>query len=385
MSAEEAVARLRGGFPETPLTARRIAKATESTGCLRRKALDAAAVDTTKLANLITGRTDRQSPFAITRQGAFERQVIGDNTGMSKVVALGREHLGVPPEYVGVVDLSEANLRTENAVVTPEIRALKTRHAFRRLLGGDDNGVELIRSPLLSLKVGERIAWLEPDVVALAAAGKIHVVAIRSFPLIDGNADFGLASQTIVEAAVQVMALRQLAVELRFDPAQVSDDVMIVLPDNVSLSPIAKVVSTNSAMKRLTRAIAAEAAILDEIPDSESLQPLPELPKKDADTATTEAAGREAHAAIARLPFRFRDSCSTCPMYRVCRSDAESQDLTVRLGTTVAETVGSIPTVGQAWDLITGVIAPETEGQAAVVNDMQSALRAVQRVQGIGA
>lgn len=385
MTGEEAVARLRGGFPETALTARRIAMSTESPGCVRRKSLDAAGVDTTKLASLINGRADRQSPFVITRQAAFERQVIGENDGMSRVLALAREHLGIPAHLVGVVDLSEASLRGENVKVTAEMRVIKTRHEIKRLLEENEEEVELIRSPLLKLTVGSRTAWLEPDVVALASAGRIHILEIRSFPLIDGNADLDLASRTVMEAAVHVMTMRQLAVELGFGPDRISSQALIVLPDNLSLAPTAKVVDTSRALTRLARALEAESAILDEVAGIELIDPLPALPAKDASFSEQKEAASKARAAISRLPFRFRDGCNACPMFRVCRVDAEAQGLAVRLGTNVAQAVGSIETVGRAWDLITGLTAPVTEGEAAVVNDLQAALRAVERVQGIGA
>jgi hypothetical protein len=386
MKGEETVARLRGGFPESPLTARRIAMSTESPGCVRRKSLDAAGVDTTKLANLITGRDDRQSPFAITRQALFERQVIGDNDGMSKVLALARTNLGVPDDLVGVVDLSEAALRGEGAVVTDELRARKTRHAIKRLLGGStDDGVELIRSPLLRLTVGNRVAWLEPDVVALASAGKIHVLEIRSFPLIDGSADTGLTSQTIMQAAVHVKTLRQLAVELGFDEEQISDQVMIILPDNLSLAPTAKVVSATVALQRLERALQAEADTLDTMEMLQDIEPLPALPPKNADRAVREAAGLAARTAVRQLPFRFRDGCVSCPMFKVCRSDADSADLAVRLGSNVSGAVGSITTVDRAWALITGVEQPTSVSETAVVHDLQAALRTVERAQRLGA
>lgn len=59
---------------------------------------------------------------------------------------------------------------------------------------------------------GQRV-YLEPDLIAFQLAGRFHVVEIKSFAVIDGQADASKVSAAATQAAVYVLAMRQLLTE----------------------------------------------------------------------------------------------------------------------------------------------------------------------------
>ena len=63
---------------------------------------------------------------------------------------------------------------------------------------------------MLRLQVGGHLAYLEPDVVAFQAGGRFHVVEIKSFAVIDGQADEESVAAAAMQAAVYVLALQDL-------------------------------------------------------------------------------------------------------------------------------------------------------------------------------
>ena len=58
--------------------------------------------------------------------------------------------------------------------------------------------------------VGGHLAYLEPDVVAFQVGGRFHVVEIKSFAVIDGQADEESVAAAAMQAAVYVLALQDL-------------------------------------------------------------------------------------------------------------------------------------------------------------------------------
>ena len=88
-----------------------------------------------------------------------------------------------------------------------ELRHVRTRQG---LTGPDYAPRTLFDHPLLRLRVGGRHAYLEPDLIALRLDGSFHVIEIKSFPIIDGQADPGKVAAAAIQSAVYVRALRDL-------------------------------------------------------------------------------------------------------------------------------------------------------------------------------
>src|SRR6185369_9220815 len=90
----------------------------------------------------------------------------------------------------------------------------------------------LFDHPLLQVDVGGRAAFLEPDLITFQLNGRFHVVEIKSFAIIDGQADGGKVAAAVTQAAVYVLALRQLLKEFGYGPETVADEVVLVCPEN---------------------------------------------------------------------------------------------------------------------------------------------------------
>ena len=85
---------------------------------------------------------------------------------------------------------------------------------------------------MLRLQVGGHRAYLEPDVVAFQINGKFHVIEIKSFAVIDGQADEESVAAAAMQAAAYIVALQDLLTAESLPAAAVSTDVILVTPEN---------------------------------------------------------------------------------------------------------------------------------------------------------
>lgn len=363
----------RGDFPTATLNARRIAAALEAPGCQRRTILEAAVTNIEKLAVLITGNEiDRQSPFAIARGNQFESKVT--ENGMAIVLALVRENLGLQISEARQKDLSAANVRLEFPGTPPgrplnERRGLLTKQYVEQMLRNPEYAINLLRHAMTTLNFGGEMAYLEQDVLAFTVRGRIHVVEIKSYPKIDGRADPTKTSATVRQAAVYVLSLQELVRSIGASPDAVDTNVLIILPENLSFNATATVVDTAVHVLRLRRqlnAVPQTAHILAGLPPGTQLPPLPRSNSRE-DLAPARAAAREA---LSLLPRRFGDGCVSCPLFRFCREEAESERSVSRLGIQVAGACGSISTVDAALDLAAGRRDPSDAGEAAAAEHL---------------
>ncbi|RSM38935.1 hypothetical protein DMB66_58675, partial [Actinoplanes sp. ATCC 53533] len=178
--------------------------------------LDAAGVDKEQLARHVGFPAKfGQSQFAITRGNAFEAQVKAN--AFAELIRLLRETLGLELNEVGQTDLEEVGGNTSQ-----EMRHIRSR---QKLTGAAADGEStFFDHPLLTLDVGGNTVYLEPDLVAFHHNGKFHVVEIKSFAVIDDQADGGKVAAAATQSAVYVLALRRL---LGADDA-VSHEVVLV-------------------------------------------------------------------------------------------------------------------------------------------------------------
>ena len=252
-------------------------------------------------------------------------------------------------------------------------RAALTKHHIERMLSGDDDAHNVLRHPLTRLRIGGRDAWLEQDVLAFAVAGHLGVVEIKSFPAIDGRADPDKVAAALRQSAVYVLSVQALAAELGFGPNAVSTTVLLILPHNLSFTtPVGQPADVAMQMARLRRQIAAVpdvASILESLPDGLAL---PALPGKYAPAAEVEHARSAAADVVAAIPARFGNGCTGCPMFKVCRGEAERQRLVNRLGNDVANSCGSVTTIDRALALADGRATGRTEAERAVADVLAS-------------
>ncbi|MEV6489617.1 hypothetical protein AB0M20_13475 [Actinoplanes sp. NPDC051633] len=338
--------RLRGESPRKRHNARTIAALTGNPGCTRRAVLDAAGVDKPHLAERIgfPGRFG-QSRFALARGNGFEAMLkAGGGT-------LLLEALGFPALKVGYDDLGADADET-----------LAERHARTRDLLGDAAGAALIDHPLLTLDVAGQRVFLEPDLIAFQRAGRLQVVEIKSFAIVDGQADSAKVSAAATQAAVYVLALRSLLSSLGQDPALVDHEVVLVCPENFSLRPVAVVLDVRKQLATLRRQLARMASV------DTLVAALP--PDLSFDLALSP---ERLTAALGQVSARYAPEClSACELAAYCRHEAAGT--TGALGRPVRDALGGVESVTEVLALAGGA-RPASEEQAEAAAMLRTAAR----------
>ena len=343
-----ALDRLRGPGPGKRHNARTIAALTANPGCDRRAVLDAAGVDKPRLAEHIGfPGSFGQSRFALARGNGFEAMLKAGGG------ALLLQTLGIPGP-VGYDDLGEDADDT-----------LAARHARTRELLADGSGAALIDHPLLTLEVAGQRVFLEPDLIALQVEGRLQVVEIKSFAIIDGQADSASVSAAAVQAAVYVLALRRLLTSLGHDEQLATHDVVLVCPENFSLRPMAVVLDVRKQLATLRRQLTRLAAV------SELVASLP--PTVSFDLALPPAA---LVAALGEVSARYAPEClSACELGVFCRQEAAGT--TSALGRPVRDALGGIEAVAEVLAFAEGRREPaEDQAEAAALLRTAARLRA---------
>jgi hypothetical protein len=338
---EARLARVRGQAQQPcSHNARTIAALATNPGCRRRQLMDAAGIDKQRIAAYLGHPAPfGQSTFAITRGNSFEAQVKAD--GAAELLRLLREHLNLDIPQAHYDDLNDVGGNT-----SPGLRHAETKNRLANAAAGTGT---MFDHPLLTLGVGGHHAYLEPDLIAFQLNGKYHVIEIKSFPVIDGQADPDKVAAAAIQSAVYVLALRQATT------GDVADEVILVCPENFSNRPVATSIDVRKQLTVLTRQLARLARIddlLDILPCNLTFDLDPDsagVPRrKPADLAE----------AIQEIDARYAPEClSTCEMCFFCRDEAAGQ--TAALGKQVREDLGGIEHVATVLSVARGTLQPE--------------------------
>ncbi|WP_051940494.1 hypothetical protein [Phaeacidiphilus oryzae] len=299
--ARAALARLRGDAAPHPLDARALAALAANPGCARRAVLDAAGLDKSAIAaSLGAPAPFGQSPFAITRGLAFERQLLADDGSIlvDLLATLLADPAAAPsPETVRV---TAPPLPGKDS--GPATREARTRQALDHAAPGEWT---VLYHPTLSLDVAGAPAYLEPDALVVRPDGRWTVVEIKSFPILDGTADPAKVGAAARQAAVYLLALDSPAADQRF---------LLVCPRDFGNRPTGSLIDlrrelgvTRRQLERLTRI-------------EELLAPLPEDAVLDpgADPARLTAS-------VEAIPAAYTPDClSTCDLAFHCRDRARA-------------------------------------------------------------
>ncbi|MBB2947910.1 hypothetical protein FB565_007681 [Actinoplanes lutulentus] len=332
---------LRGPAKAKRHNARTIAALTGNPGCSRRAVLDAAGVDKVKLGEQLGfPGSFGQSRFALSRGNAFEAMLKADDCELLRSVLGASSSLAY--QDLGASSVDDRHAQTVKAIAGAR--------------------AALIDHPLLTLDVAGQTVYLEPDLVAYANQGRLQVVEIKSFAIVDDQADSAKVSAAAVQAAVYVLALRELLTRLGQDPMLVSHEVVLVCPENFSLSPKAVVLDVRkqlSTLRRQLSRLSSVSSLIAELPDFVSF-----------DVTLEPAALVEA---LGHIEPRYAPEClSACELSVYCRHEAAGG--TAVLGRTVREALGGIESVDEVLALAEGRQAP-TEDQAESAALLQAALR----------
>lgn len=343
--------RIRGAAAPRNHNARTIAALTSNPGCARRAMLDAAGIDKARIASYVEFPAPYgQSQFAITRGNAFESQVKAN--GGAELLRLLRERLGLPIPEVAYDDLTDVGGNDGR-----EVRHARFRTMLDRAAAGSADAGTIFDHPLLRLSIGGQWVYLEPDLVAFQYRGTFHVVEIKSFAVIDGQADSAKVAAAAVQSAVYVLALRRLLAELGHDPERVSHDVVLVCPENFSNRPTATRVDVRKQLGVLERQLSRLTridSIVDALPADLTFDLL-----VDADGTPTRPVS-DVVEALHGVDARYAPEClSTCELSYFCRSEARGA--TASLGRTVREELGGVESVDTALALAAGTLTPSDE------------------------
>ena len=338
---------LRGALPTRNHNARTVAALAANPGCARRGVLDAAGIEKSELAARLgfPARYGR-SPFAIGRGNVFEARVKAD--GGRELRRLLAETLGANPDGGPLVDVEGTHARP-----TREERVTRTRAAVASAASGGPDACAILDHPLLPLDVAGQSAYLEPDAMACRVGGRLYVVEIKSFAIIDGSADPGKLASAARQAAVYVLALRRLARELGFDQDIVATDVVLVCARDFSNRPVAAVLDVRRELATATRR-------LDRLADVEDL--FAALPEGITFDVGPEGSADELGDRVGQVPAAYVPDClSACELALYCRSEARacgSGGTVGTLGTSVRGALGGIADIGTAIALADGTREP---------------------------
>ncbi|MET8062564.1 hypothetical protein [Micromonospora sp. NPDC005313] len=349
------LAAIRGGGAASRHNARTIAALTTNPGCARRAVLDCAGVDKQRLAAYIDYPARfGQSQFAITRGNAFEAQVKAN--GCAQLLQLLRERLDLEIPEVSYDDLESVAGRESQDVRYARSRALLTRAAAQA-----DGAGTLFDHPLLRLEVAGQQAYLEPDLIAFQHDGQFHVVEIKSFAVIDGQGDPGKVAAAAIQAAVYVLAMRELLGEAGHDPQIVSHDVVLVCPRDFSNQPMAVQVDVRKQLAVLRRQLSRMTridALLAGLPATLSFDFAPD----ERGVPTRSPASLV--AALEAVEARYSPEClASCELAYFCRHEARG--CTAALGKSARDEVGGIERVETALAIARSQLAPAEDQQEA--------------------
>jgi hypothetical protein len=361
--------RLRGPALAKNLTARAISALAANPGCARRALLDASGADKQKVAARAGHPAPfGQSGFAIARGSAFEAQV--KENGAAELLALLREHLDLDIGEARYAELGDTGDGESN-----EARYQRTRRLLTGAYPGGagpssaDPGAAMLDHPLLRLEVGGRYAYLEPDLLAFAAGGQFHVVEIKSFAVIDGQADPAGVAAAAIQSAVYVLALRGLL----GDDAAVHHETLLVCPENFSNRPVVASLDVRKQLTVLKRQLSRLARIedlLDLYPDDLTFDLDP-----DPGTGAPRRPPAQLRAAIQAVDASYAPEClSNCELCYLCRDEA--QGTTGALGKQVREDLGGVERVDTALRLARGAEPSPETAEAAERLRTAAALRA---------
>lgn len=343
---------LRGSAPRLTYSARSLAALENNPRCTLRAVLDASGSNKTKIAAHVGYAAPfGQSSFAITRGNTFEAMV--KDNGCAELLRVLRETLELTLPEVGYKDLNDVG-----GDGRPEVRHVRTKQLLVQAALGLGDGT-LYDHPMLRLRVGGHAVFLEPDLVAFRIDDRFHIVEIKSFPIMDGQADSVQVRSATTQACAYIIALRAMLAAAGIGPEAVSDTIVLVAPKDFTNRPTAVFVDARKQVAALTRQLARIERIGDLV------QLLPEDLTFDLaadETGRPHRSVQELTEALDRVPATYRPDClNHCEMAFYCRARARACGSLDTLGPAVREQLGGIDTVTMALGLARGQLTPNDD------------------------
>jgi hypothetical protein len=314
-----------------------------------------------------------QSQFMFERGRMFERLVKQDagdgHCRYGPLIELLREHLGFQAP-----DARVANLRQQLGA-DMDARAKRTRQLLREMADGRDGAANVVDGAVLQATVAGMVANYEADGLAFRLGGQLRVVEIKSFPVVDGRADEVALAAALDQGALYILLVRLALDAEGLDPELVSDELVLITPRNVGLSPTLHLRKVTARMGRIRR-------LLDDVPVAvPASQSGAGNGTRFADVAPRR--GRDAQDRIeAALDIcddvgtEFGAACQGCGMYRLCRDRAFRDGAIELAGDQVARRLAGVASLDRASDLADGALPTPMETPAAASLVQTAALHA---------
>lgn len=369
------IEQIRGSLERARANARTVAALTENPGCGRRRVIDAAGIKAYELAAALGHGVIRgQSPFAITTGNRFERRLKdSDYTLLAEALK-------------PLVDLSTEGLRSANMGRAPgqrvgekwlRARAKMTEDALAKIARGDDDAPHIVDHPILIFDLAGTPVFLEPDALAFRVGGELELVEIKSYAIIDGQADPSKLAATAGQSAVYLLALRATLEKLGFDPNILRWSVILVAPKNFGRFPVAHRIPLRKkgmALERVLGSLPRTDAMLVDLPKHYTLDVIKGSRAEDADQRD------ELDRALKRLPMLYVPEClASCDMARYCRDQAIATDDPARLGRAARDNLAGVRTLADALRLAVEGPGPTERHLADVAEGLHNAHEALRR------
>ncbi|GIM97831.1 hypothetical protein [Paractinoplanes toevensis] len=341
---------IRGAAPRKPHNARTLAALAANPGCRRRTLMDAAGVNKALIADRLGyGMTVGQmSSIALARGKSFEAQVKAE--GGNDLLRLLRLHLDLPTAQAHYHDLNPAD---DDDRISARLR--RSQRALEEAARASDPVGTMFDHPILQLTMNGVRVHIEPDLIAFKFGDRFHIVEIKSFPIVDGVADSGKVAAAAQQAAVYVLAMREMLQTAGLSPELVSHEVILVCPRDFSNQPVAELVDVRKPLASLRRHLTRMESI-------DTLLPI--LPPSLTFDLVLDATGQPTRspddlaASVAQVSARYSPDClQSCELAGVCR--AEANGTVPVLGRVVREELGGIDSIAEAIALATGGRVPD--------------------------
>lgn len=339
--------------------------------------MDAASVAAYDLAERLGHPTLRgQSPFAIDSGNRFEDRLKKRSNYELLVTALSKYvELPAPPALV-VEDINDVPGQVGSANWMAA-RITQTDETLKRIATGDPMAPHVVDHPVIRLDLAGQVVNLEPDALAFRIGERLELVEIKSYPVIDDQADPMKLAGTAGQAAVYLIALRGTLERLGLDPNLLEWSVILVAPRNFGRSPVAHRVPLKKKVMSLQRVLTSlpnTRLLLDSLPNELTLDVDPK--KEMSDAARMDAL----FETVTTIPALYVPSCiQTCDMAKFCRHEAWASDDPARLGRDARDQLAGVHSLSDALRLAKGDSHSIDESESDAADALQAAWAALQR------
>jgi len=366
------LAQIRGALPGGRANARTVAALTDNPGCVRRRVIDSAGIRSRELAQR-AGRPSQseQSPFAIASGTMFEWRLKKGN-GYQFLLDVLRETFGFEVENPRILDINRApgRIGSDDWLID---RARQTDEALAAMARGDAGAPNLVDHPVLTFELAGVRMLLEPDALAFCIQDKLEIVEVKSYAVIDDQADPSKVASTAGQAAVYVLALRSALQRLGLNPDLVAWSAILVAPRNFSRQPTAHRIPLRKkagAIARVLGSVPNTMDLLTDLPAGFTLGPDPKQP----------SCTRQTDEALRQLPLIYVPEClSSCDMAEFCRAEAVEKDDLGRIGRPARDAMAGVDSLSDVLRLARGRPRKGDEHVADVAEALRAAASALDR------